>query len=796
LLVSGCVAPRPGCLAAAIETVQQIRDLSPGEAKSQLPVKLKGVVTFFDETLFSRFVQDSTAGIYLRESTNTPLLKPGNLVEIIGATGQGEYAPIVEPQQFRVLGQAPLPAPKPTSFEQLASGSQDSQFVEISGIVRHIAFDEASRHFEITLAAAGGRLSVFAKEIPSEGAALVDSTVRARGVCSTLFNRQRQLFAIRLMVPMPEDLIIVEPSAPAPFDIPARTISSLLQFAPNGTFGHRVKLRGTVALQQRGSLLFIQDGDFGLQVHTRQADLLNIGDIIEVLGFPDQGDYTPVLEDAVYRKVGDGPAPKPQDITLDGALSGRYDSRLVRITATLVDRARQSREQFLVLQTDNAIFQAHAEPVVDANAFNDLENKSLLSVTGVCLIEPGEWQAGEQWRAESFKLLLRSRGDIVVLERPPWWTLQKLLWAVGLLAVIVLLSLVWVAALRGKVRDQTRIIRKQMLMDAALKERYEELFENANDMVFTHNLDGKITSVNRAGEALLHRPRDQVLGTNLLNLVSENDRAAARDWLEKISNGAELQTAEWDFMDARGRRVKVEISSRLVDQNGRQKEIESIARDITERRRLERELLEISNREQRRIGHDLHDGVCQQLAGIAYRVDALGGLLEEAKRPEAAEADKIAALISEATVQARSVARGLFPVRLEENGLLAALDELADSASNRFPVECVFSCQPPAPSISDNDKALHLYYIAQEALVNAVRHGKARNAWITVSKTAERHRLVVRDNGAGFDPGQQSASGMGIRIMRYRAKVIGATLDVQSAPGQGAEIACHFVSGA
>jgi PAS domain S-box-containing protein len=778
-----------------IQTAEQVRMLPPREAQSRIPVRLKGVVTFFDETLYSRFIQDHTAGLYLRESTNTPGLKPGDLVEVEGVTSQGEYAPIVEPSRVVVVGHAPLPKAKPATFDQLASGREDSQFVQISGVVRSARFNEPSQHYVLELATGGGRLSVFVPQVPVPATELVDSIVTARGVCSTLFNRRRQLFAIRLMVPRAEDFLVVTPSSGEPFSIASRTIDSLLQFDPEGTYGHRVKVAGTVSLQSPGNFLFIQDGDFGLKVQTTQADLVSLGDVVEVVGFPGQGAYTPVLEDAVYRKVKSGAAPDPTLVTVDQALSGTYDSRLVRINAKVLDRSRQSSGGFLVLESSNFIFQAHLSQPSTGDAFRELRNNSQILVSGICLIDPGQWQAGEQWRARSFQLLLRSPGDVEVLKEPPWWTLRRLLWIVGALLVSILGALGWVAFLRRKVQQQTGIIRQQMISDAALKERYEDLFENANDMVFTHDLAGRITSINRAGEKLLQSPRAKILNTSLVSWVAEDERADAQDWLKHAARGGELQPVEWHFLIGSGQKIRLDISSRLIEQNGREPEIESIARDITERRRLERELLEISNREQRRIGHDLHDGVCQQLAGIAYRIDTLGFHLHEENRPEAGEADTIAGLIGEVTAQARSVARGLFPVRLEENGLIAALEELADGASARFPTECSFECQPPGPPALSNDKALHLYYIAQEALLNAVKHGKAKRVRISLNVAGERYSLAIRDDGAGFDPAQRGRSGMGTQIMHYRAKVIGAALEIVSVPGQGASVVCHFSAG-
>jgi PAS domain S-box-containing protein len=776
-----------------LRTAEEIRRLTEQQAEARIPVRLRGVVTFFDENLFSRFVQDETAGIYL--GTNTPPLKPGQLVEVEGTTAAGEYAPILETERVKVVGEAPLPAAKPATFEDLASGSDDSQYVEIAGIVRAVRLDKASLYYAITLASGGGRLTVYVRQLPGpdtgDVSRLVDSIVRVRGVCSTQFNRQRQLFAIRLMVPRPEDLVIEKLSMAYPFDIPRHSIASLLQFTPRGTYGRRVKVAGQVVYQRPGKLLYIQNDQYGLRVETTQETPLKVGDQVEVLGFTAQGKYTPTLEDAVYRKVARGMPLPPDDVAEDEVRRGNYDCRLVRLTATLLDVARQSSEQFLVLESDHFIFHATLEYQEGSQAFPSVEKGSKVSVTGICLIEPGDWMAGEGWRANSFQLLVRSPEDLVVLKAAPWWTLRRLLWTVGVLGVVVLAAFAWVGVLRRRVQKQTEIIRQQLQVEATLKERYQELFENANDMVFTNDLHGRITSINQAGESLLQRPRAGILSQNLMDLVAEDQRAAARQWLDQVISGADVPTAEWDFINASGYRVKVEIGSRLVEQRGGGVEVESSARDVTERRRLERELLEVSNREQRRIGHDLHDGICQQLVAIAYLLDVLGDRLKERNAPEFVEAERIGTLINEANAQARNVARGLFPVRLEEHGLVLALEELAASIASRYRIECRFVCKKAPPQV-DGEVELHLYYIVQEALLNAVNHGKAATLEVTLAADGDRFKLSVRDNGSGFDLSGKNRSGMGIRIMRYRAKVIGATLDVQSRVNEGTEIACVF----
>jgi PAS domain S-box-containing protein len=789
LHLAGQDAPLP-----ELQTAEQVRRLTPEQAARHYPVRLRGVLTFFDQVQFYRFFQDDTAGVYLfpSDALTNAALATGELVEIEGQTSPGEYAPTVTPQQTKILGAGTFPPAKPVSYEDLASGGEDSQFVEIHGLVRAVSFDAQTKYYSIEIATGGGRLTALATQLPVRREEdLEESTVKIRGVCVSRFNLQRQLFDLRLLVPRPTDMVIETPAPSHPFDAPTRPIAQLLQFTPRGAYGYRVKVSGTV-IYRRDDALYIEDKTEGLYVETRQTNSLLPGDQVEVSGFPAKGEYIPMLQDAIFRKTGSGPLLAPDPVTADEALKGTHDCRLVRIEATVLDRTRYSREQFLVLQSGGFIFSAYLERKNVGVNFVYLQNGCKVAVTGVCLIERGnDWHVGPDWRAKSFRILLRSAGDIFVLQGPPWWNLQKLLWMVGILCVVVLVVLMWVGVLRRRVQKQTQIIRQQLQTEAALKERYEDLFENANDMVFTHDMSGNITSINKTGEQILGRPRDAILSKNLIEFVVEEQRAAAAQWLAQVAKSAELPPAEWDCLNSAGQRIRLEISTRVVGRAGKQMEVEGIARDITERKRLEREILEISSREQRRIGHDLHDGVCQQLAAIAYRMDILAEQLQEKGVAESSEAERVGGLVNEAINQTRGVARGLFPISLEENGLVSALEELAVNTSNLFKVQCQFSAEGPLPQ-AENGVALHLYYIAQEAVLNAAKHSRAGNISISLTRANDRFILAIHDDGSGFELSDHGFRGMGIRIMRYRARVIGATLDLKSQPGQGTQISCVF----
>jgi PAS domain S-box-containing protein len=754
---------------------------------------LQGVVTFiFNPRSF--FLQDQSAGIYVGNGIEAPSLSPGDSVLVEGVSDPGDYAPLVQPSRVLRLGHPDLPSARRVSFADLMTGSEDSQWVELVGLVRAVDGEpQGQRALEIDMG--GGRVTVFLPNFPQTNLIrLVDSTVRVRGVCGTWFNKQRQLFGVRLMVPRWEDITVEEAAPPDMLAQPAQPIGSLLRFTPQGPYGHRVKVAGTVVLQQPGRALFIQDEQHGLYVQTRQLGRLDPGDRVEVVGFPDTGEYTPVMKDAIWRKTGSGSEPTPVLLRPDEALAGLQDSRLVAIEGRLLDRAHNNQETTLVLEVDGHVFNAHLQSADPRTALASLENHSRLRLTGVCRIEVGEdWRAGPAWRAKAFHILLRQPADVQVLTSPPWWSLRRLLWALGIVLAILLASLLWASILRRKVTQQTFIIRQNLESEARLKERYRDLFESANDMVYTHDLSGRLTSVNVSGEQILGQDRSNLINKYLPDLIAEEQRPAARRWLQDVIDGTAPGTVEWDFLTAVGDRVRLETSARLIHHDGREVEVEGIARDVTERKRLEREILEISSREQRRIGHDLHDGVCQQLAGIAVLTDILADKLDENGRPEARDAHKITDLVDQAKKQARGVARGLFPVRLEENGLVSALEELAQGTGAFFNTRCEFHCDEPI-MVGDPTVALHLYYIAQEAILNAAKHGKASLIEVRLgASNGDGCVLSIRNDGAAMLVPSAQGRGMGIRIMKYRARMIGATIAIHSRPGGGAEVVCQFM---
>jgi signal transduction histidine kinase len=216
-----------------------------------------------------------------------------------------------------------------------------------------------------------------------------------------------------------------------------------------------------------------------------------------------------------------------------------------------------------------------------------------------------------------------------------------------------------------------------------------------------------------------------------------------------------------------------------------------VLHDITERRRLERGILTAVEQEQHRMGRDLHDGVCQLLTTAKYKTSLLEHKVARGAEVSLGEVRALERQLNEAIKQAHGLARGLSPVKMVARGLMSALEELAAGVENAFEVRCV--CDFPEPlAVRDHAVANHLYRIAQEAIHNAVQHGKARNIRIQLKKLRGGIELGVQSDGVAFPRRAGRRGGMGLRNMKARAGIIGALLDIRPRQGGGTVVACRL----
>jgi PAS domain S-box-containing protein len=323
--------------------------------------------------------------------------------------------------------------------------------------------------------------------------------------------------------------------------------------------------------------------------------------------------------------------------------------------------------------------------------------------------------------------------------------------------------------------------------------KYRTLFESATDGVLV--LTDVFEECNEQACRLWACEREDIVGHSLVEF-SPPTQPDGRDSAEAAKGRTEAafsgvpQLFSWQNRRKDGVLIDAEICLKAIDVGNREIILTTI-RDVTERKQLEMEVLECCSREQRRIGQDLHDGLGQNLAGIGCLTKVLEQKLTAMSLAEAAEAGEIATLVNQTVNQTRDVARGLCPVQLESHGLLAALQELASRTRTLHSVACRFQYDRFI-LIHDHIVATHLYYVAQEAVTNAIKHGKPQQIFISLSAANGQIILTVKDDGIGFPEVMERHTGMGLHIMNYRARMMDGFLTVQRDAGGGTCVTCSF----
>ncbi len=326
------------------------------------------------------------------------------------------------------------------------------------------------------------------------------------------------------------------------------------------------------------------------------------------------------------------------------------------------------------------------------------------------------------------------------------------------------------------------------------EERHRALFEQAPDSILLIDTEtGALVDFNQRAHENLGYTREEFQRLTIPDLEATESPVEIAEHIHRVM-AAGFDTFETRHRTKTGQIRNILVSARVVSIQGRDF-LQSICSDITEQRRLEGEILSVSRREQQRIGHDLHDVIGQRLTGIAFLAKVLEQRLAGRSPPEAGKALQIERMSNDAITQARALAKGLCPVDLQADGLMAALLEHAVHVETLFGVKCRFHCRRSL-LVHDDAAATHLYRIAQEAVNNAVKHGRAQCIDIGMDGEDGRLTLTIKDDGEGLPDTFEKSDGMGLHIMKYRARMIGAVLDIHRDPDGGTALQCTFQSDA
>ena len=514
--------PQPHAAEQSVITrALDIRRMTMEEASRHQPVKITGVVTYFDSTWAMLFVQDASAGVFVDVHGQDLALSTGDLVQVTGSSAPGNFAPEIVRPVVTVLGRNELPLPRHVTMAQLLTGREDSQYVEVSGTVRSIARSE-EEHLLLDLASGSTRFRVqiplFKGPLPTH---LVDSVVNVRGVSGTIFNQRRQLVGVAHYAPALEDVTVVKRAFADPFGLPPRPVDSLLGYGlEQGAM--RVAVRGIVTLRLENAL-FLQDGTGGIEVRGSGLGDVKAGEQIVAAGFAALGAYSPILEDAVVRSVRASAPAEPVVISAEQALTGNFDGRLVRMRGTLASRGGSAAGHLLLLQAGPHLFTATWDATAGVWS-KPAADGSELELTGVCRIEADPAVTPRVPRA--FNLLLASPNNVRVIKHAPWWTARHTWSVVGVLIVVISASFAWVAVLRARVRHQTETLRQAKEAAEAASRAKGEFLANMSHEIRTP-MNGIL---GMAGLALETRSLDEqreylalvkASGESLLQLIND-----------------------------------------------------------------------------------------------------------------------------------------------------------------------------------------------------------------------------------------------------------------------------------
>jgi len=487
-----------------IDRISRIRLLPPAEAARGFPVRVRGVVTYSDPALPDLFVQDATGGIFI-DYPKHPELRRGQIIEVTGITGPGEFAPVIEEPEIRVLGVGALPPAVRVPLEHLKSGSFDSAWVEISGVVLSAIVE--NRRASIYVGVGTGHIRVIIPDCSGDDVArLPGAMVTVRGVCASAFTKRRQLTGVRIDAQSIQDVVVTQAAPSEALELPLRHAEELQRFSPETISNARTRVRGVVTFQRPGRSIYIRDGQQGLQVETRQTTVFRRGDLVEAIGTPISGDYNPILRYSTVRLLDHGPAPQPIPLTPLQALAGDHDGDLVEIQADLLNWRNQRNAAWLVMKSGEQVFEAEVDRLSDAAKWG-LQEGSLMKLAGICLIEVG----GEFNDPKAFRLLVKSGEDIAVIRRPGWWSLSHSLWLLAVFGTAVLAALGWAWMLRRRVRAQT----------AELFDKNQELKQQMDVAA----IDVEVGNALMQGSSI-----EEILNRSVQGIVHHLNAALARVW--------------------------------------------------------------------------------------------------------------------------------------------------------------------------------------------------------------------------------------------------------------------------
>ena len=442
-------------LTNVLTTAEQVQRLGPEAAARHLPVRIRGVVTSTLERFYRGLsLEDDTRGIYADLHGVSDAIGPvaGEIWEITGYTIPGDFAPVVYAEQLKLLGPGELPEPARPTWNQLINGSMDAQWVEIQGVVTEVS----SNQLTLLLPERTLRAKIDAQN-ESSLKPLLHSHVRIHGVLFAEWSAQTHEVRPGQILLRNASIDVDHPALADVFNAPLKTVDELLQFDMDATAFQPIKVQGRVVYSDFRQF-YLMDGKVALLVLPRESMVLQPGDNVEAVGYPEISGLSPVLREAVVRKTGAGRLPEIPTLAEADILKGNQSATLVGLTGKLLGWHFEGYSLVLEMQTGRYLYAARLAVSGKGEAW--LRAGSQLRLTGVFVAQTHGRQSGQ--RPDGFELLVNSPADLQVLSQPAWWTLPRLLALVGVLLAVLLLATLWITQLRRQVEQRTVLLQHEI----------------------------------------------------------------------------------------------------------------------------------------------------------------------------------------------------------------------------------------------------------------------------------------------------------------------------------------------
>jgi PAS domain S-box-containing protein len=804
------------------DTVSQILALTTVQQREGYPVRIRGVVTEYGVLQFqgtpypNLFVQDPTGGIYVELGARRFPLKSGDLVELTGRTNRTDKAVVIRDPEVKRLGRASLPAAQLSTFKDLASSGRESHWVAVRGTVNMVYTENAWA--TIDLAMDDGVVELLLEDRsadphPADLKSLLGATVKAQGVLA------ESPIAGHLRIYVPgggrEHIAAEGSSTVDPERLQPKPIALLKSLKRD-----RVKIIGTVTAME-GNTFFLQDASGGIRVVRRDVvGQISVGDRLEVIGYTTRTETDTEVHFATMVILPRGEPVRPAEVRAGELLAKSMNARLVELSGKLINATENKGTLSLVMQDQDVLFG------VDLNA--PPRNWTQIFVpggwyrmTGVAVIEPDRFRSS----AHTFRLMLRADSDLRLLQAAPWWTLTRLLWLLALSGAAVFGTVFWLLILRRTVRRQTGIIRQQLEAEAALDERFRDLIANANDMIFTLGTDGALLSTNAAGQAITGYSPDEFTRMNLLDLVTPTERPQVVARLRELRAGRNIPRFELEIVTKGGAGAILEVSERCVQRPGEPVLIEAIARDVTERKRVDDQLrrakaaAEAASRSKSEFLANMSHEIRTPLNGVVGMTDLVLDTKLSAEQRDYLEtvrlsADSLLIVINDILDFSKIEAGKIDLEELDFNlgdCLETTMKTLALQADDKG-LELLCAIAPDVPEFVRGD-AGRLSQIITNLVGNAIKFTQRGEVELMVEVESDGGtdgmlRFTVSDTGIGippekqkliFDPFSQAdasttrnygGTGLGLTISSRLVALMGGRIWLHSEVGRGSEF--HF----